>query len=52
MSILKSHRRFKSEAHNVFTDEINKVTLSVNDERIQSIDCKETYVYGTSENNT
>ena len=36
--ILKTQKRFKSERHNVFTEEINKIDLSSNDdERIQSI---------------
>ena len=30
--ILKSQQRFKSEAHNVYTQEINKITLSSNDD--------------------
>ena len=46
--ILKSQQRFKSERHNVFTDEINKIALSSNDdEGIQSIDSIETYAYRT-----
>ena len=48
-SILKIQQRFKSERHNVFTEEINKIALSSNDnERIQSIDSIETYAYGAS----
>ena len=44
----KSQQRFKSEKHNVFTKEINKIALSSNDDkRIKSIDLVETYVYGT-----
>ena len=40
---------FKSEKHNVFTEEINKIALSSNDDkRMQSIDSLETYAYGTS----
>ena len=31
--ILKSQQRFKSEAHNVYTDEINKAVLSSNDDK-------------------
>ena len=35
--------------HNVFTEEVNKITLSANDDkRIQSIDSTETYAYRTS----
>ena len=42
-------QRFKSERHNVFTEETNKIVLSSNnDKRIQSIDSIETYAYGTS----
>ena len=40
---------FKSERHTVFTEKINKIALSSNDdERMQSIDLIETYVYGTN----
>ena len=48
-SILKIQQRFKSEKHNVFTEEINKIALSSNgNERIQSIDSIETNAYGAS----
>ena len=48
-SILKTQQRFKSERHNVFTEKINKITLSSNDnKRIQSIDSIEKYAYGIS----
>ena len=48
--ILKTQRRFKSERHNAFTEEINKIALSSNDdEGMQSIDSIGTYAYGTSE---
>ena len=48
-SILKTHRRFKSERHKVFTKEINIIAVSSNDDkRTQSIDLIETYPYGTS----
>ena len=47
--ILKTQQRFKSERHNVFTEEINKIALSSNDDtRMRSIDSTETYAYGTS----
>ena len=40
-SILKIQQRFKSESNNVFTEEINKIALSSNDDkRMQSIDSK------------
>ena len=48
-SILKTQQRFKSERHNLFNEEINKIALSSNyDKRMQSIDSIETYAYGTS----
>ena len=31
--ILKTQLRFKSERHNVFTEEINKIALSSNDDK-------------------
>ena len=47
--ILKSQKRFKSEAHNVYTEEINKIALSRNDDkRLQSFDRITSYPYGTS----
>ena len=46
--ILKTQQRFKSEEHKVFTEEINKIAVSSNDDkRVQSIDSIETYAYGT-----
>ena len=37
--ILKSQQRFKSEHHNVFTIEINKIALSnTDDKRLQTFD--------------
>ena len=49
---LKTYR-FKSERHNVFTEVINKIALSANDDkRIQSIDSTETYAYGMNEDIT
>ena len=47
--ILKSQHRFKSEAHNVFTDKINKIALSCNDDkRLQTRDRITSYPYGLS----
>ena len=47
-SILKTQQRLKSERH-VFTEEINKIALSLNDDkRMQSIDSIEIYAYRTS----
>ena len=31
--ILKTQRRFKSESHNAFTEEINKIALRSNDDK-------------------
>ena len=47
--ILKTQQRCKSERHIFFTEEINKITLSSdNDKRTHSVDMIETYAYGTS----
>ena len=47
--ILKTHQRFKSERHNLFTEETNKIVLSSNDyKRMQPIDSIETYAYRTN----
>ena len=46
--ILKSEQRFKSEAHNVYTEEIKKIALSINDKRLQTFDRITSYPYGTS----
>ena len=47
--VLKSQQRFKSEAHNVCTEEVNKIALCSNDdERLQTYDRITTYPYGTS----
>ena len=49
--MLETKQKFKGERHNIFTGEINKITLSSNDDkRMQSIDSAETYAYGPSEN--
>ena len=47
--IWKTQQRFKSERQNVFTEEINTISLISNDDkRMQSIDTIETYAYGMS----
>ena len=47
--ILKSQQRFKSDHHNVYTEEINKIALSSNDDkRLQTSDRIKTYLYGTN----
>ena len=46
--MLKTQQRFKSEKHNVFTEEISKIALSSNYyKRMQSTDLIEMYAYGT-----
>ena len=46
--ILKSQQRFKSEAHNVYTEEINKIAPSNNDDkRLQTFDRITSYPYRT-----
>ena len=46
--ILQTQQRFKSERHNVFTEEIDKIALSsIDDKRMQLIDSIEKYAYGT-----
>ena len=47
--ILKSRQRFKSEAHNVYTEEINKIVLSINDDKtLQTFDRTTSNPYGTN----
>ena len=47
--VLQTQQRFKSERQNVFTKEINKITLGSNDDKImQSTYSIETQAYGTS----
>ena len=47
--ILKSQQRLKSERHNVYTEEINKIALSSSyDKRLQTFNRITSYPYGTS----
>ena len=47
--ILKSQQRFKSDYHNVYTEQINKIALSSNDDkRLQTFDKIITYPYETN----
>ena len=47
--ILKSQQRFKNDHHKVYTEEVNKIALSSNDDkRLQTIDKVTTYPYGTN----
>ena len=49
--ILQSQQRFKSDRHNVYTEEINKIALSSNDDkRLQTFDKITTYPYGMEQN--
>ena len=42
--ILQSQQRFKSDYHNIYTEEINKIALSSNDDKImQTFDKITTY---------
>ena len=47
-SILRSQLRFKSDHHNVYTEEVNKIAISSNDDkRLQTYDRVTTYSYRT-----
>ena len=47
--ILKSQQGYKSEAHNVYTEEVNKIALISNDnKRLQTYEIITSYPYGTS----
>ena len=46
---LKSQQRFKSDCHNVYTEQINKILLSSNEnKRLQTFDKIITYPYETN----
>ena len=48
-TILKSQLRFKSDHHDVYTEEINKIALSSSDnKRLQTFDRVTTYSCGTN----
>ena len=48
-TILKSQLRFKSDLHNMYTEEVNKIVLNSNDDkRLQTHDRITTYPYGTN----
>ena len=47
--ILQSQQRFKSDYHNVYTEQINKIALSSNDDkRLQTFGKTTTHPYGTN----
>ena len=48
-TILQSQLRFKSDHHDVYTEEVNKIVLSSNDDKwLQTFDRVTTYPYGTN----
>ena len=48
-TIIKSQQRFRSDHHNVHTEEVNKIALSSNDDkRLQTFDGITTYPYGSN----
>ena len=48
-TILRLQVRFKSNLHNVYTEEVNKIALNSNDDkRLQTFDKVTTYPYGTN----
>ena len=49
-TVYRSQERFKSYYHDVYTEEVNKIVLSSNDDkRLQATDKITTYPYGTDE---
>ena len=47
--IVKSQQRFRSDHHRLYTEDVNKIALSSNDDkRLQTYDRITTYLYGTS----
>ena len=46
-TIMRSQQRFKSDHHNVYTEEVNKTALDSSDnKRLQTFDRVTTYPYG------
>ena len=47
--VIRSQQRFRSDHHRVYTEEVNKIALSSNDDkRIQTFDKVTTFPYGTN----
>ena len=47
--ILKSQQKFKSDHHKVYTEEVNKIALSSDDDkRLQTLNRVSAYPYGTT----
>ena len=48
-SVYRSQQRFRSYNHDVYTEEVNKIALSANDDkRLQTYDRIKTYLYGAN----
>ena len=48
-TIMRSQLRFKSDHHNVYTEEVNEIVLNSSDnKRLQTFDRITTYPYGTN----
>ena len=48
-TVYRPQQRFKSYNHDVYTEEVNKIALSANDDkRLQTYDSNKTYPYGTN----
>ena len=48
-TIMQSQLRFKSDHHNVYTEEVNKIVLNSSDNKsLQTSDRITTYPYGTN----
>ena len=48
-TVYRSQERFKSYNHDLYTEEVNKIALSNNDDkRLQTFDGITTYPYGTN----
>ena len=48
-TVYRSQERFRSYYHDVYTEEVNKIALSSNDDkRLQTFDRITTYPYGTN----
>ena len=48
-TVYRSQERFKSYNHNVYTEDVNKIALSSNDDkRLQTSDKITTYPHGTN----
>ena len=48
-NVYRSQQRFKSYNHDVYTEEVNKIALSANDDKtLQTYDRIKTYPYGTN----